>query len=291
MTAGRARLIAHRGASAHAPENTFAAFGLALRLGADGIEHDLQVTKDGVLVCLHDQTLDRTTDARRVFPSRASIERREPEVDGAWFAHDFTSDEVAALDAGSWFGPAFAGARVPTFDELLDWARGRTSLWTEIKNPDAYEARGIDVMSLVEEAWRRHGLDRARHVDLPLTLLSFHERTIRRAAARCPAHVARLQLVDCDAVDAWCDARRLARTAAVAGWIGPNKDGLDACPKLARLAHEQGLQVAPWTYRSGAGNPPDRAGADMARHLRALHVDAVITDHPDQFPDESRDPG
>ncbi len=93
-------LIGHRGASAEAPENTVAAFERALLLGADGIEFDVQLTSDGHAVVVHDALLERTTN-------------------GAGPVFDATLDEVRSLDAGSWFGPAFAGAQVPLLSEVL----------------------------------------------------------------------------------------------------------------------------------------------------------------------------
>src|SRR5262245_54191579 len=71
---GKRLLIAHRGASAYAPEHTLEAYRLALEQGADYVEQDLQITKDGVLVCLHDLTLERTTDVATLFPDRAKVE-------------------------------------------------------------------------------------------------------------------------------------------------------------------------------------------------------------------------
>src|SRR5713101_436625 len=108
-------VIAHRGASAYAPENTMPAFDLAVRQGAGCIEHDLQVTRDGVLVCLHDRTLERTTNVREVFPHRGRDVLERGAVVRRWLVHDFTLAEVRQLDAGSWFRPEFAGARVPIF--------------------------------------------------------------------------------------------------------------------------------------------------------------------------------
>src|SRR5260221_6629111 len=110
------RVIAHRGASAYAPENTFASFDLAVAQEAGCIEHDLQVTKDGVLVCLHDRTLERTTNVRDVFPQRGVDLHEGGEIVRHWFVHDFTLAEIRQLDAGSWFGPGFGMTRVPTYD-------------------------------------------------------------------------------------------------------------------------------------------------------------------------------
>lgn len=117
MSAAQAmRSIAHRGASAYAPENTFAAFELALEMGADAIETDLRQTADGEIVLLHDETVDRTTD-------------------GSGPVTDLTLAELRRLDAGSWFGERFAGERVPTLAETLDHFGHRTRLVLELKAP------------------------------------------------------------------------------------------------------------------------------------------------------------
>src|SRR5690606_19884477 len=122
---------AHRGASADAPEHTLAAYELALKHGADYVEPDLQMTRDGVLVCLHDTTLERTTDVARVFPDRATL------VNGkkTWPVADFTLAEVRKLDAGSWKGARFAGARVPTFQQMIDAVKGKAGVIPETKAP------------------------------------------------------------------------------------------------------------------------------------------------------------
>ena len=97
-------LIAHRGASGHAPENTLAAFKKAVSLGATFIETDLQLTRDTRLVAIHDETVNRTTNGK-----------------GA--VHDMTLAEIRRLDAGSWFGSEFAGERLPPLDEILEFAK------------------------------------------------------------------------------------------------------------------------------------------------------------------------
>ena len=120
------QLVAHRGASAYAPEHTLEAYRLAIEQGADFVEQDLAVTKDGVLVCIHDLTLERTTNVEEVFPDRfvRGHERRRP-GDSRWLVADFTLAEIKQLDAGSWFNAKFAGARIPTFQEAIDAVRGK----------------------------------------------------------------------------------------------------------------------------------------------------------------------
>lgn len=114
-------LWAHRGASALAPENTMAAFTLAEAIGADGIELDVHLSRDGVPVVLHDETVDRTTDGRGRVAS-------------------LSLDQLRQLDAGSWFDADFAGEKIPTLDEVLSWAGARLRINIEIKSAAAGRA-------------------------------------------------------------------------------------------------------------------------------------------------------
>lgn len=107
-------VIAHRGFSARAPENTLAAVDMALELGVDMIEVDVTLTRDGHVVVIHDEVLDRTTD-------------------GAGRVMESSLDYVRSLDAGSWFDPSFAGERVPLLEEVLERVRGRATINVEIK--------------------------------------------------------------------------------------------------------------------------------------------------------------
>ena len=106
--------IAHRGASAYAPENTMAAFEKAVELGADVLELDLHLTRDNELVVIHDDSLDPTTDGRGPVHRRSLKDRKR-------------------LDAGLWFGQDFAGQRIPMLDEVLDRFAGKVPLALEIK--------------------------------------------------------------------------------------------------------------------------------------------------------------
>ena len=125
---GKKILIAHRGASGYAPEHTIEAYRLAIEQGADFVEQDLQITKDGALVCLHDLTLERTTDVEEIFPDRFRADVSEDQPPDSrpakhWYVSDFTLGEIKRLDAGSWFNAKFKGARVPTFQEAIDLVR------------------------------------------------------------------------------------------------------------------------------------------------------------------------
>ena len=112
--------IAHRGASAYAPEHTLAAYALAIEMGADFVEQDLQLTRDGVLICMHDTTLNRTTNVEEVFPDRRVEVELRGERRQVWRVSEFTLAEIKTLDAGAWFSDEFAGTRVPTLQEAID---------------------------------------------------------------------------------------------------------------------------------------------------------------------------
>src|SRR5262245_39488132 len=152
-------LVAHRGASAYAPEHTLAAYQLALDQGADFVEQDLALTKDGVLICLHDTTLERTTNVEDVFPDRFVEDRSGPSPVRRWPVYEFTLAEIKKLDAGSWFDHKFAGARIVTFQEAIDLVKGKAGLFPEIKDPAVYRARGLAMEPMVVNALRKDGLD------------------------------------------------------------------------------------------------------------------------------------
>jgi glycerophosphoryl diester phosphodiesterase len=107
-------IIAHRGASSYAPENTLAAFDLALHMGVHQIELDVHFSSDGHIVVIHDDPVDRTTTGSGPVTSK-------------------TLEELRALDAGSWFEARFAGERIPTFGEVLERYKGRLHIDIEIK--------------------------------------------------------------------------------------------------------------------------------------------------------------
>ena len=144
--ADRIDVVAHRGASGDAPENTLAAIREAAGQDADWAEIDVVMSKDGVPVLLHDTNLARTTDVEAKFPDRAP-----------WLVEDFTVAELKQLDAGSWFDARFAGEPVPTFREaLLAFDEYDLGLWLEIKSPERYpgvEAAMAEVLRTTPGGW------------------------------------------------------------------------------------------------------------------------------------------
>lgn len=122
-------LMAHRGLSGLAPENTLAAFSKATETKSEWVELDVHLTADGEVVVMHDSTVDRTTD-------------------GTGAISDLTLAQIRALDAGSWFGPAFAGERVPLLAEVVDLLGSRLRINVEIKSAadPASAAKVVDIL-------------------------------------------------------------------------------------------------------------------------------------------------
>ena len=132
----RPLVFAHRGAKRVAPENTLPAFEAAIRLGADGIELDVQYSSDGKLVIFHDLSLDKTSDGTGRVSAR-------------------TFDELRQLDAGSHFGSQFAGTQIPALNEALETAKGKLLVNIELKTIEVSQSSlGPDVIQVV----RHHGM-------------------------------------------------------------------------------------------------------------------------------------
>ncbi|MFE3590126.1 glycerophosphodiester phosphodiesterase [Streptomyces niveus] len=246
-------VIAHRGASAYAPENTLAAVDKAEELGIDWVENDVQRTKDGELVVLHDTDLKRTTDVEQVFPDRAP-----------WNVKDFTAAEIARLDAGSWFGAGFAGARVPTLKQYLDTVEdNRQKLLLEIKAPELYPGIEKDILRVLRaEGW----LDRS-HVRNKLVIQSFGADSVKAVHEQRP-----------DVITGFLGTPAVADLPSYAKFtdqINPNHSSLTAeyVAAVHRLkgAHGKRLTVSTWTVNDAAG----------ARRVDAFGVDGIITNNPD----------
>ena len=291
----RKTLVAHRGASAYAPEHTIAAYRLALRQGADYVEQDLQITKDGVLVCLHDLSLERTTNVEEVFPDR----HRMAGSTKMWYVSDFTLAEIKRLDAGSWFDPKFAGERVPTWQEAIDLVRGKAGLFPETKGPEVYGSRGFDMESLVLKELQKNGLDRGADRKTPVIIQSFSPASLKKM--RSMGIVLPLVLLITDTGDShgvvaddagvgvaagesWLSEGGLEIVRKFADGIGPAKSFLLADPTIVRRAHALGLSVTPYTFRSRDVGPGETVKDEMRKYLYEIGVDALFTDNPDQFP-------
>ncbi len=274
--------IAHRGASAYAPEHTTAAYTLAMDQKVDFVEQDLGVTKDGRLICIHDDSLERTTNVAEVFPDRATPNPRRG-GGKTWLLADFTLDEVKRLDAGKWFKPQFAGAKLLTFEEAIDFVRARPGfgMYPELKSPQLYKSRGIDQEKLFVDVVRRTGLNTTESLKkTPVIIQSFDEESIRRVAADLPT-IPRVFLTSKD--DDVSDAR-LKELARFSTGIAPEKVVIARHPDMVARAHKAGLTVTSWTFRSDEKTQYPNVAAEMSHFLYDLGIDALFTNNPDLFP-------
>lgn len=274
-------VVAHRGASAYAPENTVPAFQLAVAQGATFVEFDLRLTRDGQIICLHDDSLERTTDVEEVFPARGTAGGSGPAATKRWPLEDFTLAELKRLDAGSWFGPEFRGTRIPTFAEAIDALRGRSGLFIELKSPERYQ--GIEALVLRE--LRARGLDRpGADPRTPVLLQSFTASSLQRLAGSLQTELPIHLLVGARDAASWLTPEGLARVKAFATGLSPEKSIVRDHPEALARARQLGLLVTPYTFRAGAVSGFADVRAEMAHYLRTFGVDGVITDNPDLMP-------
>jgi glycerophosphoryl diester phosphodiesterase len=278
ISSGKKFVIGHRGACAYAPENTIPSYELAIKQGAEYVEQDLQITKDGVLVCCHDPYLERISNAAEVFPDRFVVETVKGKKVKHWYIYDFTIKEIKQLDAGSHFDPKFKGTTVPTWQEAIDEIRGKAGLCPETKVPEMYSKHGFDMEELVLQTLKKNGLEKPND-STPILLQTFGAVAVERLADKGLKHPI-LQLVTGGAK--WTDAS-LKKARELAVGISPPKGDITA--DVVQQAHAAGIQVVPFTYnKKGLPSNFSSVRAEMEHALYTLGVDGMFTDNPDQFP-------
>jgi glycerophosphoryl diester phosphodiesterase len=250
--------IGHRGASGYAPEHTFASYDRALELKADYIEQDLQMTKDGVLVAMHDPTLDRTARGDAANCKGLVIEK--------------TLAQIKTCDMGKWFNDAYpqyaraeyAGLRVPTLEEVFQRYGRRANYYIETKNPE--DAPGMEEKLL--ELLARHSLRGESVRPNQVLIQSFSDASLKKIHA-LDAKLPLVQLIGgggSSTIRASLDAVR-----QYAMGIGPAKGSVDSA--LVAAAHARCLVVHPYTVNDSS---------EMAS-LIAMGVDGMFTNFLDRL--------
>jgi glycerophosphoryl diester phosphodiesterase len=313
-------IIAHRGASGERPEHTLAAYDRAIEQGADYVEPDLVLTKDGVLVARHENEISETTDVadRPEFAERRATKTIDGVEMTGWFTEDFTLAELRMLRARERLprlrpaNTAFDGLyQVPTFEEIIRLVRAREAetgrtigIYPETKHPSYFASIGLPHEAPLLELLARYGYDSAEDA---LFIQSFEVGNL--VALNGKTNVRLIQLVDATGHPAdrpdvsyaeITSAQGLALVAVYADGIGPAKDmviarnadgSLGQSTGLVARAHAAGLDVHPWTFRRenyflpanlGAGADPAGVG-DLASEMRAFiaeGVDGLFTDNP-----------
>jgi len=211
--------VAHRGAAGYAPENTIAAFDRAVKMKADYIEIDVQRSKDGELVLIHDTTVNRTTD------STGKV-------------GDLTLDQLRSLDAGSWKGEQFAGEQIPTFEEILDRYHGKVGILIEMKAPELYP--GIEEQVAVE--LKERNLDKPQNEKIILQSFNFESmKKMDQLLPKMPIGVLTSNRAD-------TTPEALQEFATYADWFNPSY-GI-VTEELVEQVHALDMQIGSWTVRS-----------------------------------------
>lgn len=313
-------IIAHRGASGERPEHTRAAYLLAVEQGADVIEPDLVLTKDGVLVDRHENEIGGTTDVadRPEFADRKTTRIIDGVETPGWFTEDFTLAELKTLRARERL-PAFRPASaafdgqepIQTFDEVVAIAReastrtGRTiAVAPELKHPAYFASIGLPMEDRFVAELARLGLTGA---DAPIIVQCFEVGPLERLSRRIDIPLAQLVSPTGGPADRpgltyaeMLTPQGLRSVAAYADWLAPemtlvlprDAEGRSTAPSaLVAEAHAAGLKVVVWTVRAENAFLPTerRRGQDFAepgdmgglvRDLADAGVDALFTDFP-----------
>lgn len=302
-------VIAHRGASGYLPEHTLPSKAMAYAMGADYLEQDVVLTRDGIPVVLHDIHVDTVTDAAKRFPDRARS-------DGRFYAIDFTLAEIKTLAVTERFAIASGKAvhpgrfpvgkssfTVPTLAEEIELIQGlnkstgRTvGIYPEIKSPAWHRAEGHDISPVVLKVLRQYGYHDRQS---PCYLQCFDAGELKRLRNELGV---KLRLVQLIGENAWKEsgtdydrlktAKGLAEVAQYADGIGPSLSQVIAVGSdkrtpvvtdLVRQAHAVGLVVHPYTLRADA---LPRYATTFDELLRwfcvTADVDGLFTDFPDR---------
>jgi glycerophosphoryl diester phosphodiesterase len=272
-------IIAHRGASGHRPEHTLSSYRLGIEMGADFIEPDLVLTKDGHLVCRHENEIGGTTDVstKPEFAARKAVKIIDGERFEGWFTEDFTLAELKTLRCKERLpqlrpaNMAYDGQdEIPTFDEVLALIKGKKApsgrplgIYPETKHPTHFERKGLSFDAPLLAAIRRAHLDRA---DAQIFIQSFEVANLKRLATQTKAPKIQLVSAEGGPADNTAITYRdmlsddgIKQIATYAAGLGPQKsliwplapDGTPTPPThLVARAHNAGLAVHPWTFRA-----------------------------------------
>ncbi len=276
-------VIAHRGASGYLPEHTLAAYAMAYAQGADYIEQDLVLTKDGHFICLHDIDLGGVTNVQEVFPDR----KRD---NGKYYAADFTLAEIRQLRAQARnarrFAPRLDGFRVATFVEAieliqaLNTSTGRTvGIYPELKQPAWHREQGLPLEAAFMELVTRYGYDSP---DARIYVQCFEAPSLQLMRSDFGSQLPQILLTGGDSDQPQLQAEGLMQVAAYAQGIGPSRSQIEKRPEIVALAHAAGLLVHPYTFATDAvASQYPSFDAEVQHFYFEYDVDGMFTDFPD----------
>ncbi|MEM6262207.1 MAG: glycerophosphodiester phosphodiesterase family protein [Bacteroidota bacterium] len=240
-------VIAHRGASGTAPENTLSAVKRALEMGADQIEIDVHLSKDGEVIVIHDPTLERTTT-------------------GTGTVEEHTLQELKKLDAGTWFSEKFTGEPIPTLEEVLDMIDGKAVLLIEIKHGKQHLYEGIS-QKVIERV-------RKKKAASWVIIQSFETEVVEECIELAPdLEVHKLIVTNIPLLPLYTDGKlRFGSPFSFKGIKGLNPYHKTLSKRFVRKAHKKGWKVFTYTVNE----------EKAIQRCRELGVDGIITNFPER---------
>lgn len=286
-------VIGHRGASGYRPEHTLESYRLAIDMGADFIEPDLVMTKDGVLVARHENEISGTTDVAEKFPKLKTTKLVDGKEVTGWFVEDLTLKELKTLRAKERLEfrkhDNDGKFEIPTFDEILEFVKGQSKarqhvigVYPETKHPSYFRSIGLPLEKKLIKALAKYGLNKK---DSPVFIQSFELENLKMLRKMTKARLIYLlddqkPLPSLTGLNAFVDGIGPAKT-----FIVPVKDGKKLPPTLLVAdAHAAGLLVHPYTFRNETNFlHADYKGDPQKEYLEffKLGVDGVFSDFPD----------
>jgi glycerophosphoryl diester phosphodiesterase len=291
-------VIAHRGASGYLPEHSLEGVAMAHAWDVDYIEADLVLTKDDLLVVLHDHHLDTTTNVATLYSKR----KRK---DGRYYAIDFTLAEIKRLSLSerfdhktkkqvfaNRFGTKMKHFKVPTFNEFIELIQGLNAstgrdigIYPELKGYSFHKKEGKDILKVFMKTLKKYGLETSKKV----IVQSFHPQPLIDLKDKYKSPLTRVQLI---AEDSWKESEvkyykmksreGIKKVAEYADGIGPWLGQLKTQPEILKFARQNNLKVHAYTHRVEAVKEMGKTDFEFIKFLvQDLKLDGIFSDQAD----------
>lgn len=293
-------VIAHRGACGYLPEHTLQSYSMAYAMGADYIEPDVVLTKDGVFICVHDIYIEDVTNVAEVFP-------KKQRKDGHWYAIDFTLKEIKSLkvhertnaDGTSVFPGRFpqgkSNFQIATFAEMIELIQGlnksmgrNVGICPEFKSPSFYAKQGVEVEGKLVKILAKYGY---KDKNSRIYVQCFDPDGLKRLRNKYKSKLRLLQLIG---EPDWeyknevayikdLNKENLSEIAKYADVLSPEKSRIEKKPEIVQIAHDLGLEVIPYTFRADSLPKKYTAFEDELEKFYLIYgVDGLFTDFADK---------
>jgi len=289
---GQKIIIAHQGASGYLPSHTLEAYTLAYGLGADYIEPDLNMTKDGVLVCTHDTYLESITDVEVKYPDKIAS-------DGRCYVKDFNLEEIKKLNVHTYrykdgsvqypnrFNPEYKFLKIPTFEEVIMLVQGlnrstgkNIGIYPELKHASWYNESGFNIEKATLNILNKYGYSNGSD---KVFIQCFEQDSLKKLKFEFDTKLSLIQLIGSeDDKEKMLTIAGLNKIATYAVGIGPEKNWINKDPGIVIRAHNIGLKVHPWTFaRESIADKYNSLEEELSTFYYTYNVDGLFVEQPD----------